>query len=204
MLGRPEPPQEFLWREAASPELIADCASALKVVLPATYIEFMRISNGGEGFAGRDDYLLLWPVHELQSLKASYETDKYAPGLLLFGSNGGGEAYGFDTRSPSNPIVQIPFVGMDWASAKEVAAGFYERLERLKGKAGMASPGDPKSSRTLEHRGKEIFDLKPVILGGDPTDPANKVFLDRRDHIEAVRFWNRIIANVKDAPRPRA
>lgn len=41
--------------------------------------------------------------------------------------------------------------------------------------------------------GKEIFEITPVILGGSATDPTNKVALDRKQHIEAVRYWNKII-----------
>jgi len=57
----------------------------------------------------------------------------------------------------------------------------------------------PKSSnknrdRLSDSTGKEIFEVHPVILGGDPTDPANKVVLTREEHIKAVRFWNRVIA----------
>jgi len=61
----------------------------------------------------------------------------------------------------------------------------------------MGSSGGRKYPRTLEQNGKEIFDVKPVVLGGNPTDPANKVLLDRRQHIEAVRYWNRIIQNLR-------
>jgi hypothetical protein len=45
--------------------------------------------------------------------------------------------------------------------------------------------------------GKEIWDIKPVILGGSPTDPANKTVLTREQHIEAVRYWNRIIQDLR-------
>ena len=41
--------------------------------------------------------------------------------------------------------------------------------------------------------GGELFDIKPVLLGGDPTDPKNKTWLTRRQHIEAVRYWNRVL-----------
>jgi len=33
--------------------------------------------------------------------------------------------------------------------------------------------------------GKDIFDIKPILLGGDPKDPANKVVLSRSEHIAA-------------------
>jgi hypothetical protein len=47
--------------------------------------------------------------------------------------------------------------------------------------------------RYAECAGKEIFEIKPVILGGNPTDPNNKVILDRQQHIQAVRYWNEIV-----------
>ena len=46
-------------------------------------------------------------------------------------------------------------------------------------------------------RGKEIFEITPVIVGGSPTDPANKVLLTREEHMQAVRFWNAAIAKHK-------
>lgn len=46
-------------------------------------------------------------------------------------------------------------------------------------------------------RGKEIFEIKPVILGGSPTDPANKTALTRADHIKAVTYWNKVIAGLR-------
>jgi hypothetical protein len=45
--------------------------------------------------------------------------------------------------------------------------------------------------------GKEIFEIKPVILGGDPDDPANKAVLSRADHIRAVVYWNRLIRGIR-------
>jgi len=45
--------------------------------------------------------------------------------------------------------------------------------------------------------GKEVFEITPVILGGSPTDPANKAVLNRSQHIEAVRYWNRIIRDLR-------
>lgn len=45
--------------------------------------------------------------------------------------------------------------------------------------------------------GMEIFEITPVILGGSPTDPANKACLNRQQHIEAVRYWNKIISDLR-------
>jgi hypothetical protein len=41
--------------------------------------------------------------------------------------------------------------------------------------------------------GMELFDIRPVMLGGDPADLKNKAWLTREQHIEAVRYWNRVI-----------
>jgi len=53
------------------------------------------------------------------------------------------------------------------------------------------------------YAGKEIFDVKPAILGGDPTDPSNKVVLDRDSHIRAVRYWNRLIRQLREQQKGR-
>ena len=45
---------------------------------------------------------------------------------------------------------------------------------------------------------KEVFEILPIILGGSPSDPKNKVTLDRKSHIEAVRYWNAIIKKIKE------
>ena len=45
--------------------------------------------------------------------------------------------------------------------------------------------------------GKEIFEIKPIIFGGSPTDPANKTVLTRDQHIQAVRYWNRVISDIR-------
>ena len=49
-----------------------------------------------------------------------------------------------------------------------------------------------------EYCGREIFEIKPIILGGSPTDPANKVALTRAEHIEAVRYWNHFIRGLRE------
>jgi len=47
-------------------------------------------------------------------------------------------------------------------------------------------------------RGKEVFEITPVLLGGSPIDPSNKVLLTRDEHIEAVVYWNRIIKRLRE------
>jgi hypothetical protein len=47
--------------------------------------------------------------------------------------------------------------------------------------------------------GMEICEATPIILGGDPVDPANKVVLSRAEHVEFVRYWNRMIRELKSS-----
>ncbi len=47
-------------------------------------------------------------------------------------------------------------------------------------------------------KGLELFEITPVILGGDPINPENKVWLTREQHFEVVRYWNRIIRVMRE------
>jgi hypothetical protein len=98
--------------------------------LPTDYVEFLKISNGGEGFIG-ENYIILWGVDELVSMNRSYEVQINSPGLLVFGSDGGGEAYGFDMRNPQWLIVKVPFIAMIWKDARPISDSFRGFLELL-------------------------------------------------------------------------
>jgi len=115
---------------AATDDQIEQAKSSLPEFLPSEYVQFLKNMNGGEGFIG-ETYSVLWDVSKIESLNLSYQTHQWAPGLLLFGSDGGGEAFGFDTRKPNWPIVRIPFVGMDWKEARPIGNSFKEFLENL-------------------------------------------------------------------------
>ncbi|AEG02759.1 SMI1/KNR4 family protein [Methylomonas methanica] len=119
---------DFSFGESASKNVLSDL-SALK--LPEDYLSIFAELNGGEGFVGAE-YLILWKAEELAVFNKEYEVEMYAPGIFLFGSNGGGEGFGFDTRSKPFKVVQIPFIGMDLQYASPVADSFTHLLERMK------------------------------------------------------------------------
>ena len=104
--------------------------SALGFSLPPDYVEFLRQANGGEGFID-DNYLILWKADELKIFNEEYEVETYAPGLFLFGSDGGGEGYGFDKRDGSMCVIRVPFIGMDVRYAEVVASSFTNFLQEL-------------------------------------------------------------------------
>jgi hypothetical protein len=80
-------------------------------------------ANGGEGFIG-ESYLILRSIEELISANAAYNVTEFAPQLFLFGSNGGGQAFGFDISSAARPIVSIPFVPTDRKEEIRIAPDF--------------------------------------------------------------------------------
>ena len=59
------------------------------------------------------------------------------------------------------------------------------------------SHSEQKTPQNPDFRGKQIFEITPVIVGGSPTDPANKTLLTIEEHMQAVRFWNAAIAKHK-------
>jgi hypothetical protein len=120
----------FNRRPSAGEVAILELERESRLALPAEYLDFLRRSNGGEGFVG-DAYVILWRAEEIVEWNSRYEVAKYAQGLFLFGSDGGGEAFAFDTRSESWPIVMVPFIGMELKVALPIArsfAGFFAAL----------------------------------------------------------------------------
>lgn len=116
-------PSTFIRKPGASLHAIKESMSGIEPTLPPDYYRFLTTCNGGEGFIG-DDYIILWSVEEVKSFNVDYEVAEYAPGLLLFGSDGGGEGYAFDYRDESVPIVRVPFIGMSHLHIRHVASSF--------------------------------------------------------------------------------
>lgn len=118
---------DFTGNTGASEEVLKKVESELGRSLPSDYRSFLQKIDGGEGFVG-PEYLILWKADELKQFNDEYEVSKYAPGLLLFASNGGGEGFAFDE---SLKIVQVPFIGMSPNEAIHVADNFIHLLQRM-------------------------------------------------------------------------
>ncbi|WP_363928501.1 SMI1/KNR4 family protein [Thiobacillus sp. 0-1251] len=70
----------------------------------------------------------LWAIGELSELNRGYRVEEFAPDLLFFGSDGGDEAFAFDFRDPTMPIVEVPFIRMSLDEVRPLAATFTEML----------------------------------------------------------------------------
>lgn len=87
--------------------------------------------NGGEGPVGQTEYLVLPRLEDLLKTNTLYRVGEFAPGLLLIGSDGGGEGYALDTRSRPMGMVAVPFVGMDLDDATTLDESFDSFVQRL-------------------------------------------------------------------------
>lgn len=93
-------------------KVIQEIDSKLGFILPNDYKEIVKVLNGFEGSIS-NSYIVFWSVNELIELNEGYGVNDFAPGIFLFGSDGGNQAYGFDVRDDEMRIITIPFIVMD-------------------------------------------------------------------------------------------
>jgi hypothetical protein len=113
----------------ASDEAIQQAQASLGIVLPEDYVAVMKEANGGDGVIG-ECYLSLDPIEELVPRNARLRSAEFAPGIVVFGSNGGLAAYALDMTSSPLSVVEMDFIG-DYR--REVAKTFTAFLETLHG-----------------------------------------------------------------------
>jgi hypothetical protein len=99
--------------------------------LPADYLDFMRETNGYNGEVGKHGYVCIWPVEEIAQTNQANHFREWIPGLILFGSNEGGEYFAFDTRRNPVGVVMVPMIPLELDSAVDVGASFVDFIERL-------------------------------------------------------------------------
>lgn len=99
-------------RGPADPALVAEVVRRLDIDLPNDYRTFLAEANGGEGFVGDGGFVRLWPIDEIESSNEELGVSEFAPDLVFFGTDGGGEGYAFDIRARPHRVVQVPLIGM--------------------------------------------------------------------------------------------
>lgn len=114
----------------ANEDQISSLNSSFSKPLPIDFLSFLKFSNGAVGMIG-PNYLEICKAEDISKLNEDYVVDTYAPGLILFGTDGGGEGYGFDYRGNDPIVVEIPFVGMDWKEARKKGDTFLDFLKNL-------------------------------------------------------------------------
>ena len=112
---------EWSRQPPAREETVQQLEAALPT-LPADYLAFLRLSNGGEGELGVEPgWFQLWPAEDVSSLNQNYAVPEFLPAYAGFGSDGGGELLAFTS---SGEVVVVPFIPMDASEARIIALSF--------------------------------------------------------------------------------
>jgi len=96
---------------------------------PADYKAFLQTTNGLEGEEKGYGYLVLWSTKELIELNTAYQVKEFVENVIIFGSDGAENAFGFDITSGA--IVKLPFIGMGHIPNEQVADTFEEFLSTI-------------------------------------------------------------------------
>ena len=182
-------PIEGFPRGSAGPDDVERIEAFVGQRLADDFLQLLDVHDGAEGWVG-DSYVSLWPADEIVAHNKTLETHDYAPGLLLFGTDGGGEAYAIDFASDGH-VVSVPMVGLCRDLVIEVGANVLEWLADLQGTS-RSPPESPQAPRM------NLMEIHPVILGGDPTDSANKALVPLSDLLVAAAWWNARIKSLRD------
>jgi SMI1 / KNR4 family (SUKH-1) len=120
----------------AEPAAVDRLKAGAPVPLPEEYLALLRLHDGGEGELGAEPgWFCLWPAAEVLANNREYELPQLLHGFFGIGSNGGGELLALDCRGRQPwPVVMVPFIPLDAAEAKLVAADF-SGFVRLLGRA---------------------------------------------------------------------
>ena len=63
-------------------------------------------------------YLSLYPpLEDLVERNRGYALAKFMPGLILIGTDGGGDGIGLDVRGESSPVVLVNLNSLGWHEA---------------------------------------------------------------------------------------
>lgn len=118
----------------------------LGLSFPPDYREFMIASDGAEGRVGAGSYLQLWAVEELPQLNQIARTSHFAPGMILFGSDGGSASYAFDARQEDDILfVELPDYPFMPTRVTMLGRSLREFLEALSGQHPQATRASPKT-----------------------------------------------------------
>jgi len=114
-------------KRAVSEEEIRKVEAEQKFRFPKEYCELLLFSDGLYGPIGRN-YLQIYSLQD--ALETNEKFKEFTEGLFIFGSDGGGEAYAFDTRNGWK-IMMATFVSMGREDAVEIADTLPQFVQRL-------------------------------------------------------------------------
>lgn len=114
---------------AATEKEINQVESEIGDHLPTPLRELLLASRAPEGFLG-ESYIAFFSATDL--VGCWREAQRASAGFIPFASDGGGEWYGYDSRSASRPFVRLPSIGNDWNVAMFLGETWDDFLDSLK------------------------------------------------------------------------
>jgi SMI1 / KNR4 family (SUKH-1) len=110
----------------------------LGVPLPRDYREQLGREDGSARFYG-DVYVAVHPLATMLTINrdALDMQREVCPGFVIFGSDGGREAIGWDYRSDPPPVVLVSITTEDWSDALHQAPTFTDFMERIESGQGF-------------------------------------------------------------------
>lgn len=127
-------------RLGATESSISALQHETKWTLPADYIEFLKISNGVEGFlvnkdsSDNDSYIQIWSAEEVVESLSWYADEPFASEFIVIGSNGGGVIYGIDIRRNQldHPrYMSFDAISVSWEEVLSIHDSFVSLLKYL-------------------------------------------------------------------------
>ena len=116
------------WSRRESPaaeSALAALAAATGCPLPPGYLEFLRVSNGGEGDLCIEPWwFCVWPAEEVMENNTGYKFAEFAPDFLGFATNGGGDFLCFHRQRTDDAVFMLPMIPMCESDAQEIAFDF--------------------------------------------------------------------------------
>jgi hypothetical protein len=125
-----------------------------------------------------EDYLVLMTDQECSDASRGYEIQKYLPGYRIVGLRGWDD---FIVRDASGGVFTVPTVPMDPQ---------YLAAWTLPADSALLTPD-------LRFTGQIKWYTKPLVFGGDASDPANTLWVSREQHMQLVSWWNSLYREVR-------
>lgn len=122
---------------------IARLAAWAPVPLPPLYLELLELSDGGEGpLAIQPWWFQLWPTVEIAEHHKGYETAKYFPEYVGFGSSGGGVMLAF-RKGAGGAVFGIDFCNANPNDIKIITEDFetFTAVMGIEAKPGAQADG---------------------------------------------------------------
>jgi hypothetical protein len=118
-----------------------------------------------------EDYLVLLSDHESSDASRKYGIHGYLPGYRILGLRGWDD---FIVRDATGCVYTVPSVPM---------ASRYLSAWTVPADSELLKPD-------LRFTGKIKWYTKPIVFGGDPSDPNNILWISHEQHMQVVTWWN--------------